>query len=129
MGDAHGLFKVFAWVSLGSIVPVLAITHLGHWGLVVALPVTVVFMVLVSGRAAPGMALLTTAVEPRLRGGFMSLNTALQQLASGAASLAAGMIIVQGADGRFHRYGLVGWIAAAGLLLSIWLGNGLKNEA
>ncbi len=128
LGDRHGLFRVFAWLSLASIVPVLAMTHLGPWGLAAALPVTVVFMVLVSGRSAPGMALLTTAVEPRLRGGFMSINTALQQIASGVASLAAGLILIQGADGRFQRYDVVGWIATGGLLLSVWLGRGLGTK-
>lgn len=129
LGDRHGLFRVFAWLSVGALAPVLVLTHFGHWGLWGAIVVTVLFMVLVSGRSAPGMALLTTVVEPRMRGGFMSLNTALQQIASGAASLVAGLIIVQGPDGRFQRYGLVGWLAAAGILASIWLGNGLKNEA
>jgi hypothetical protein len=55
----------------------------------------------------------------------MSLNTAIQQISSGAASLAAGAILVLGADGRFQRYGLVGWMAAVGMLASIWLGRGL----
>ena len=128
LGDRHGLFKVFAWISLAALVPVLVLTHQGNWGLWAAVAVTVVFMVLVSGRSAPGMALLTVVVEPRLRGGFMSLNTALQQIASGAASLAAGMIIVLGPDGRFQRYGLVGWLAAGGILASIWLGRGLKTR-
>jgi MFS transporter, DHA1 family, inner membrane transport protein len=129
MGDRHGLFRVFAWISLAAVGPVLLLTHFGAWGLYAAIAMTVVFMVLVSGRSAPGMALLTTVVEPRLRGGFMSLNTAVQQIASGAGSFAAGLIIIQSADGRFQRYGVVGWIAAAGILASIWLGNGLKNEA
>jgi DHA1 family inner membrane transport protein len=130
-GDRHGLFKVFAWISFAALIPILALTHLGDFGpyaLAAAIVVTVVFMVLVSGRSAPGMALLTVVVEPRLRGGFMSLNTALQQISSGAASLVAGMIIVLGPDGRFQRYGLVGWLAAAGILASIWLGRGLKTR-
>src|SRR5690606_13519351 len=93
LGDRHGLFKVFAWISVAAIAPVLILTHQGDWGLWAAIVVTVLFMVLVSGRSAPGMARLTVVVEPRLRGGFMSLNTALQQIASGAASLAAGLII------------------------------------
>jgi predicted MFS family arabinose efflux permease len=127
LGDRHGLFRVFAWVSIAALVPVLLITHLGPWGLAAALPATVLFMVLVSGRSAPGMALLTVVVEPRLRGGFMSLNTALQQLSSGAASLAAGLILTLGPDGRMQGYGLVGWLAVAGILASVWLGKGLQG--
>jgi predicted MFS family arabinose efflux permease len=125
LGDRHGLARVYGWVSLAAIVPVLLVTHQGPWGIWFALPVTTLFMILVSGRSAPGMALVTTVVEPRLRGGFMSLNTALQQLSSGAASLLAGLMLVAGADGRLERYGLVGWLASAGLLISIWLANGL----
>jgi DHA1 family inner membrane transport protein len=126
LGDKHGLAKVYTFITLGAILPVLGVTHLGEWGLWIALPVTTLFMILVSGRAAPGMALVTTVVEPRLRGGFMSLNTALQQLASGAASLAAGWMITAGPGGRLQGYGRVGFISAAGLLLSIWLARGLK---
>lgn len=129
LGDRHGLFRVFTILSIAAVPPILVLTHFGEWGLIPAIIVTVFFMVLVSGRSGPGMAMLTTVVEPRLRGGFMSLTTAMQQIASGTASFMAGVIIVQGADGRFQRYGLVGWIAAAGILVSIWLGTGLKNEA
>jgi len=74
------------------------------------------------------MALVTTVVEPRLRGGFMSLNTALQQLASGAASQAAGLMIVQNSAGRFEGYGRVGWVSAAGLVLSIFIASTLAPK-
>jgi predicted MFS family arabinose efflux permease len=126
LGDRLGLARVYGWVSLGAIVPVLLVTHQGAWGIWFALPVTTLFMVLVSGRAAPGMALVTTVVEPRLRGSFMSLNTAVQQLASGAASLLAGWILVAQSDGTLRNYGLIGWMSAAGLVFSIWLARSLK---
>jgi predicted MFS family arabinose efflux permease len=126
LGDRRGLARVYGWASLGAIVPVLLVTHQGAWGIWFALPVTTLFMVLVSGRAAPGMALVTTVVEPRLRGGFMSLNTAVQQLASGAASLLAGLILIAQPDGTLRNYGLIGWMSAAGLIVSIWLARGLK---
>lgn len=128
LGDRHGLSRVYTWISIGAIVPVVLITHLGSWGIWVALPVTTLFMVLVSGRAAPGMALVTTVVEARLRGGFMSLNTALQQISAGTASLVAGWILLQGPDGSLLRYGAVGWLSVAGLLVSVWLARGLKGE-
>ncbi len=128
LGDQHGLFRVYALLCLASMIPVVAISHLGPWGLGVALPVTTLFMVLLSGRAAPGMALVTTVPEARLRGGFMSLNTAVQQLAVGTASLISGMILITGPDGSLLRYNVVGWIAVAGLGLSIWIGRGLRGQ-
>ncbi len=128
LGDKHGLFKVYSWVTLGAIIPILALTHMGNWGILVALPITTLFMILVSGRSAPGMALVTVVVKPHLRGGFMSLNSALQQIATGAASLAAGWMLTTDASGHMTGYGRVGWFAAAGLLLSIWLASGLKPQ-
>ena len=127
LGDRLGLARIYAWTALAALVPLLLITHLGHWGLWAAIPVTTLFMVLVSGRVAPGMALVTSVVEPRLRGGFMSLNTALQQIATGAASILAGALIVQKANGgRFSGYGTVGWLSCGVMLVSIWLALGLK---
>ena len=127
LGDRLGLARVYSIAALASLAPLLLITHLGHWGLWAAIPVTMLFMVLVSGRVAPGMALMTSVVEPRLRGGFMSLNSAVQQIATGAASILAGALIVQEAGGgKFHGYGLVGYLACGAMLVSIWLANGLK---
>ncbi len=119
LGDRKGLFRVYAGITVAAVIPVLMVTHLGSWGLVVALPVCMLFMALVSGRAAPGMALVSGVVEPRLRGGFMSLNTALQQLASGVSSYIAGMLLTKTADGQLLGFNLVGYVACFGLVASI----------
>lgn len=129
MGDKHGLARVYGWTALAAIVPILLITHFGRWGIWAAMPMTALGMVLISGRIAPGMALVTSVVEPRLRGSFMSLNTALQQVASGVGSLVGGALIVQEVNGgKFRGYGTVGWIASAVMLVSIWLAAGLTTK-
>jgi MFS transporter, DHA1 family, inner membrane transport protein len=125
LGDRKGLFRVYMGLSLVAIIPVLLVTHIGPWGLAAAIPICMLFMSLISGRAAPGMALVSSVVEPRLRGGFMSLNTAMQQLASGTASLVAGWMITKSGDGRLLGYGLVGIVSCVGLLASIFLGKTL----
>jgi DHA1 family inner membrane transport protein len=129
LGDRYGLARVYGWTALAAVVPILLITHFGHWGIWAAMPATALGMVLISGRIAPGMALVTSVVEPRLRGSFMSINTALQQVASGAGSLVGGALIVQAAGGRFTGYGTVGWIACGVMLVSIWLGSGLGKKS
>ncbi|HEX2612332.1 MAG TPA: MFS transporter [Fibrobacteria bacterium] len=129
LGDKLGLGRVYGWTALAACAPILLITHLGPWGIWVAMPATALGMVLISGRIAPGMALVTSVVEPRLRGSFMSINTALQQVASGVGSLVGGALIVQGAHGgKFSGYGTVGWIACGVMLVSIWLGSGLGTK-
>jgi DHA1 family inner membrane transport protein len=72
------------------------------------------------------MAMVTNSVEGRYRGGFMSLNSAVQQFASGAASLIGGAIIVEGAGHRLEHYGIVGLIGAGCILASIGLASKLK---
>jgi len=68
-------------------------------------------------------------VQPHLRGGFMSINSAIQQLGLGAASLLAGTIIGHAPDGTLTHYWLVGFIAVAATLLSIALAWRVKPVA
>ena len=44
-------------------------------------------MICMSGRFVPAMALMTACIEARHRGGFMSVNSSVQQLAAGLAAL------------------------------------------
>ena len=129
LADKHGLFKVFAVMSLCTMAPMYLITHMGHTSLWYALILTAFFMVCGSGRFTPGITLVTSTVDPRHRGGFMSVNTACQQLASGFASLTAAMILTTGPGGAIVGYGTVGWVGVAGLLISVFLGSRIRPFA
>lgn len=126
ISDRLGLLRVFTWVSVIAIFPILIISHLPPVPLWVALMLTTCFMVFTSGRFIPGMAMVTNSVEARYRGSFMSLNSALQQFASGFASLIAGAIIVSGPQGRLEHYGAVGLIGACCIGASLVLAKNLK---
>jgi predicted MFS family arabinose efflux permease len=73
------------------------------------------------GRFGPRPALVTGSVEPRLRGSFMTFNASIQQLASGVASLAAGLIVGRAPDGELTNFGAVGWLSAACTVVCLWL--------
>jgi predicted MFS family arabinose efflux permease len=126
VSDRLGLLRVFTAVSVLAMGPILVITHLPRVPVWAALLTSTCFMVLTSGRFIPGMAMVTNSVEGRYRGGFMSLNSAVQQFASGLASLIAGAIIVKGAGGRLEHYGLVGLLGAGCILASLALASRLK---
>ena len=79
------------------------------------------FMVLVSGRFIPFMALTTMWVHAPMRGRFMSLSSAVQNLASGVATVIAGAVIGQGPGGELTRFDIVGDYAAALTVLAIFL--------
>jgi predicted MFS family arabinose efflux permease len=119
LADRHGKPQMFTAIALISIAPLLITTNLPPVPVPVAIGASVIFMVFVSGRFVPAMALVISSVEPRLRGGFMSINSAIQQLGLGAASLLAGFLIGHADDGTLTRYWLVGFIAVGSTLLAI----------
>lgn len=121
VSDRMGKLRVFIVVSLLCMAPILILTRLPQVPIWAALIVTTCFMVFSSGRFIPGMAMITNSVSGRYRGGFMSLNSAIQQFASGLASLMAGAIIAEGAGHRLEHYGTVGLIGAGCALASIAL--------
>ncbi len=126
LSDRLGLLRIFIAVSIIAMFPILIISRLPPTPLWAALIVTTCFMVFTSGRFIPGMAMVTNSVQAQYRGGFMSLNSAIQQFASGLASLLAGAIIVSGTGGRLEHYGTVGLIGAGCVAASILLARKLK---
>jgi predicted MFS family arabinose efflux permease len=128
ISDRIGLLKVFTVTSLLAIIPILTLTNLPHVPLWVALSVTTCFMILASGRFIPGMAMVTNSVEGRYRGGFMSLNSALQQFASGLAAIISAAIIARNAEGRLLNYGYIGLLGAVSIFVSLYLAKKLKRE-
>jgi len=119
LSDRHGKREVFAVVAALSIVPLIAVTNLPPVPVCVMIVATTVFMILISGRFVPAMALVTSSAQPHMRGSLMSFNSALQHLSSGLASLCGGMLIGHAATGALTRYWLVGLIAVGCTLLAI----------
>ncbi|HKP96237.1 MAG TPA: MFS transporter [Fibrobacteria bacterium] len=126
ISDRLGLLRVFTALSVIAVFPILIISHLPPVPLWTALLCTTCFMVFISGRFIPGMAMVTNSVQAQLRGGFMSLNSAMQQFASGLASLIAGAVITGGSGARLEHYGTVGLIGGGCVVVSILLARRLK---
>ncbi len=119
IADAKGKMKVYRILAFAAILPLFAVTHIGTAPLWLWVSCTTAFFVLVSGRMIPAMAIITSAAVPKLRGTFMSLNAAMQQLASGLAAMLAGLITTQDASGHLIGYDKVGYVAIAANLLAI----------
>ncbi|MBE7422313.1 MAG: MFS transporter [Zoogloeaceae bacterium] len=129
LADRRGKVRVYRLIALCSMLPLLLQTHLPPiplWAMVVA---STVFFVFVPGRMVPAMAIVTSAVEPRLRGTFLSISGATQQLASGAAAWIGGMVIAQDAAGQIVRYGWVGFMAVGATLLAMALAGRIRVHA
>ena len=126
MADKHGKSRMFKWVALASFIPVLIATHLPPVPWWVALLNATAFFVLVSGRMIPAMAMISAAATQQVRGTLMSLVSSVQMLASGLASLVAGLIITRSATGQMEHYNIVGYLAVASGFAAIWMMQRLK---
>jgi predicted MFS family arabinose efflux permease len=121
LADQYGKVKVFRVLAIVSLVPLLVTTNLGVVPLWVVLINSTAFFILISGRMIPAMAMVSQLVEPKIRGTFMSLVGSVQMLASGIASVVAGIVVTIAADGKMEHYNLVGYGAAVCGLLTFWL--------
>jgi len=126
LSDRFGKLLMFRCLALFTMVPILLVTNLPSVALATALMVFTLFMVASSGRMVPAMALITASATPRNRGGFLSVNASVQQAAAGLASALGGLMLGQGINGEITGFPLVGGLACAATLASIWLAGHLR---
>lgn len=120
--DKVGHHKVFLFMALSSLVPIVILTNLPVVPLWLALIVTGLFFVLVGGRMVPSTAIVTSVIKPHNRGSFMSLNSSVQNMTAGLASMLAGAVVVI-PEGGHHVFGFwkVGIIGVVFTLIAIWM--------
>jgi len=124
--DRAGKFRVYAIMSSLAVIPIFALTNLPPVSLVAAVTVTTVFMICMSGRAVPALAMMTAAVKPKYRGGFMSANSSVQQFAAGIGTALSGFIIGK-AHGPLPHFTTVGLISAPCCVGGIYFARLLKT--
>ena len=124
--DRVGKVKVFQRLAVVLVLPLMATTlsqGLPLWGLLL---ISTALFTVMSGRMIPGMAMISSAVEPRLRGTFMTLNSSVQSASMGLAALVGGLIIGRDAQGQLSFYWLAGLLGVVASLLSVWLAGRLR---
>ncbi|MEM7179438.1 MAG: MFS transporter [Spirochaetota bacterium] len=126
LSDTYGKATTFRTVASFSIIPIIAITHLSKIPLLYILCISTLFFILVSGRMIPAMAMITSSVSSKNRGSFMSINSSMQQLASGMASTISGLIIHKTTSGSLQNYNYVGYLACIFILISVCIAGKLR---
>ena len=126
LADKKGKYPVFMVFALLSLIPVWLITNLWTMPLWSVLTISGLFFIVVNGRMIPTQALISSVVQPQQRGGFMSINSSMQQLSTGLAAMIGGSIVSKSADGRIEHYDWVGYFSIALILISVWLASRVK---
>ncbi|MFM7137002.1 MAG: MFS transporter, partial [Planctomycetota bacterium] len=127
--DRWGGLAVFRGIVPLSAAMILVLTHLPAVGILGAAPVAAMLMATNTARMVSAMSLITSSIEPRLRGSFMSLNSSVQHVASGVGAMLGGMIIEGGAGEPVRNYGTVGILAAGATIASLWLAARIRPVA
>lgn len=129
LSDRMDKLKLLGQMSVAAVLVVLVLTRLGPAPVAIACIVMATFMVAMSSRFTPAMAMVTNAVDARYRGGFMSVNAALQQAASGIGNVIAGIFVTQNAVGHLDGYPTLGYAAIGFFILTYLLAAELRAAA
>ncbi len=126
LSDRFGKLFMYRIIAPANAVAAIVLTTLPPVHAAVAIAAVGAFFVSNAGRMVPAMALITASVEPRRRGGFLGANAAVQHIAAGIGAMFGGMILTQAPGHAIDNYPLVGVIAAAVTLASLWLAGRLR---
>jgi predicted MFS family arabinose efflux permease len=129
LSDHVNRLWLFVWLSVFASAVVLVIVRMGPSSVGFAALMMALFMIPMSGRFSPAMTMITNAVEARYRGGFMSVNAALQQATSGLANILAGGFVTRNVTGHLDGYPLLGYVSVGFFFLAVLCAVGLRNAA
>lgn len=121
LSDAIGKFRLFVFGSLFGMVMVIWYCHLGVTPLWGVIGVNVLLFLAINARMVSAQALGSAVPSGPDRGAYMAITGSLQQLSGGLASMAAGLIVVQSAEGHIARYDVLGFVVAGAMLATIFL--------
>jgi predicted MFS family arabinose efflux permease len=124
--DRKGKVFMFSLMAVLVIFPMVAMTLTQGLPIWAVLLVSTTFFACMSGRMIPGMAIITSAANPQLRGTFMALNSAVQSASMGVASFIGGLIISRDAQNLVQNYWVAALVGACASVAAIFLASRLK---
>lgn len=130
LSDKVGKLTVFSYCVPLSFGFVILLTNLPVLPFSIVLAFFAIWFALATGRAVSSQTMVTGVTDEKTRGGFMSLNSSIQHLGTGAASLIAGLIVIENkTTGKLQRYEWVGYLSVLVLLIGFFLGRYLFRHS
>lgn len=121
LSDRYNKFKIFTYGSIWAMIFILIYTNLGPTPLWIIVPLNILLFMGIMSRMIPATTLTSAIPNMQDRGAFMSINSSLQQIAGGLATLIAGFIIVQkDKNSPLEHYPILGIIGAIVMIIAIW---------
>ena len=121
LSDRYDKFKIFAIGSVWAVVFTLIYTNLSITPLYAIITLNILLFMGISSRMIPSSTLTSAIPNLQDRGAFMSINSSLQQIAGGIATMLAGLIIVQkDKNSPLENYPILGIIGSVFILMTVW---------
>jgi predicted MFS family arabinose efflux permease len=122
LSDKIDRFKIFVVASIWASIFVIIYTNLGPTPLHIIIPLNILLFMGIMSRMIPSSAIISNIPDLKDRGGFMSLNGSLQQIAGGFATLIAGFIIVQkDKTSPLKNYPVLGYLGVFFMVLCVFM--------
>jgi DHA1 family inner membrane transport protein len=128
LADKIGKHRLFIIMALLVTIPIAIITNLPATPFYFVLIITGFWFVVSSGRMIPAQALVSNVVSSERRGSFMSINSSVQQIFVGLASIIAGLVVVKTSTNAIENYEITGYIGIAVTLISIFFVSKLNTR-
>ncbi len=121
LSDKTGKYKVFLMGSTVTCIMTLIYCNLSVTPLWIIIALNVLLFVGITGRMISASALMTAVPDPQDRGAYMGINSSIQQIAGGLASLLAGFIVSETSTGFIENYPLLGDVVVVAVIVTALL--------
>jgi predicted MFS family arabinose efflux permease len=119
LSDSLGKYKLFFIGSVLTMIVVVIYTNLGNTPFWWVVALNVVMFAGVTSRMISASALISGVPAPPDRGAFMGINSSVQQVSGGVASVVAGLIVSQTQSGYLEHYDVLGYVVVAAMLITL----------
>ncbi|WP_439558695.1 MFS transporter [Dyadobacter sp.] len=121
LSDRIGKYKVFLLGSFIACVMTLIYCNLSVTPLWIIIILNILLFVGITGRMISASALMSAVPEQQDRGAFMGINSSVQQISGGIASLIAGFIVHESSTGFIENYPLLGNVVVFAIVVTAFL--------
>jgi predicted MFS family arabinose efflux permease len=119
--DQFGKYRMFTSGTIVSIIMVYIYTNMIEMPMYQVIIINCILFIGITSRMISGSALMTAVPEAQDRGAFMGINSSIQQISGGIASLFAGFIVVQSADQTLQHFNWLGIVVIVTMIVCLWM--------
>lgn len=122
ISDKFDKFWLFTIGSIWAVIMVIVYSNLTPVPIWQVVAINMLLFMGIMSRVIPATTLATAIPEMKDRGAFMSINSSLQQMAGGIASIAAGFIVTQESKtSPIEHFDTLGYVVGGAIIICIFL--------